>query len=118
MRAGDCRLREQGAARSLLRMRVRDVESHAARTARPDLHVGLRAGAAQPFGNDLRVPNELWHRELQQMLFHRSLVRGAVLGLIEQLARALNNVLIRQSGRGIEAVTGRLGPVREPEPKE
>src|SRR6266566_4777640 len=118
MRPGDCRLGEQGTTRSFLGMRVRDVEPHAARAARPDFYVGLCAGAAQPFGDDLRMTNELWHRELEQMLFHRSLVRRAVLRMIEQLARALKNVLIRERGRSIDAVHDRVGRVSEQELKQ
>ena len=118
MRAGDRRLREQRGTGPLLRVRVRNIESHSARAARPDLHVGLRAGAPQRFGDDLRVTDQLRQRQTQQMLLDRRAIDPTVLRARKHRTRALKNVLIRKRSRGIDAIHDCVGFVAQQQAKQ
>src|SRR5262245_26032082 len=99
-------------------MRVRDVESHSSRAARADLDIGLRARAIESFGYDLGVTNQLWQCQAQQMFLHDRLVDFPALRSLVHLPRTLENVLIGERGRGIDAVHDRVGRIAEQQLKQ
>src|SRR3989440_6290611 len=99
-------------------MRVRDVESHPAGAARANFDIRLGPRPPQPFGDDLGVTNQLRKGESQQVQLDRHLIDGAPLRELEQLTRAMKDVLVRERGRGIDAVHDRVRLVLEEDLKQ
>ena len=85
-------------------MRIGDVEPHPAGAAGADLHVRPGAGPPQRLDHDLHVANELRHGERQQVLLDVGSGDGAGVRRVEEVAGALELVLVGERGGGVDAV--------------
>ncbi len=111
MRPRHRRLGHQRPRRTLLGVRVGNVESHPPGPARADLDVRSRAVAPHPFHQDLDVPRQLRHRLGQQVPLDRREVHRAAGGRLAQRPCRPVHVLIGERGRRVDAVHHHVRPV-------
>ena len=108
--AGQRALGEEDARGLLLRVRVGDVEPHAARARGADLEVGARLRLDHGLVQDLDVPDELGQGVRDQQGLQALAQVAAVLQGLVGVAARLVDVLVGDAGRGVHGVHDDVGP--------